>query len=395
MKKLSTLFFITATAALGVVACNSGNNSSQPVNPPVSFCAANVANFSTVPTNLLAYPYNGLWGPSIANISFPQVLESCNTNATWQQSRVLAATQYWVDRKVNYCHHHVPTWYPTESLNGAVNPQAQASFESCSTSTDVMPPVPSESMIRWNYSGVGSESAVAWYNLNSGRAYPTGNYGYGADCSDYTKLVYAYAESIYFTSDVSMQAGQAANQGNLAPNMAGFIDSNTPDNLGLYSAGNLVCADGSMAPNRGIANNTSCNSHGGYISVFESTGSYNANAVTDSMLNNLQAGDLLYIAGSAYDYANHTINPTVTHVIIWTGQKIGSSSFISNSMIAPETDIDSWGYHSNECSAQWWSADNNIGNWIITDSHYQGPDYRAFTSCFYRNQVWGVRRVIQ
>ena len=33
------------------------------------------------------------------------------------------------------------------------------------------------------------ESAVTWYNINSGLAYPTGNYGYGLDCSDYTMRV--------------------------------------------------------------------------------------------------------------------------------------------------------------------------------------------------------------
>ena len=32
----------------------------------------------------------------------------------------------------------------------------------------------------------------------------------------------------------------------------------------------------------------SCNGHGGYISVFTSSGGYNANGVTDAMLNNLQ-----------------------------------------------------------------------------------------------------------
>ncbi|MDD3266630.1 MAG: hypothetical protein PHC75_05550, partial [Burkholderiales bacterium] len=79
---------------------------------------------------------------------------------------------------------------------------------------------------------------------------------------------------------------------------------------------------------------------------------------------------------------------------VWTGQKIGSSNTITNSMIAPQTDIDSWGFHNNECGTDFWSVNNNIGNWIITDSHYQGPDFRAFTSCFYKNQVWGVRRVL-
>lgn len=67
-------------------------------------------------------------------------------------------------------------------------------------------------------------------------------------------------------------------------------------------------------------------------------------------------------------------------------------------MIAPETDQDVYGVNANECGTignpAWWSVANNLGNWIITDSHYQGPDFRASTNCFYRNQVWGVRRVL-
>lgn len=381
-------------------ACNSGSSSPQPtpsptITPTPSYCQQNVANFSSInDSDLGALPFNNLWGPSVANLPFPSTLAQCQTSTIWNQQRILAAINYWVGQKVNYCHHHIPTWNPSYELNGiTVNPSAKQAYEQCSANADIMPPVPPENIIRWNYSGTGNETALAWYNPNSGESYPTGNYGYGLDCSDYTKLVYAYAESIYFTSAVAMQAGQAVNQANLAPNMNGFVDSPESDSLGLYSAGNLVCADGTLAPERGVANSSSCNGHGGYISVFESDGSYNANAVTESMLNNLQPGDLIYIAGEAYNYTYQTINPAVTHVIMWTGQKIGSSSSITNSMIAPQTDIDSWGYHNNQCNGLFWSASNNNGNWIISDSHYQGPDYRAFTSCFYRNQVWGVRRV--
>jgi hypothetical protein len=384
-----------------LIACNGGSNNPAPTpsptsSPTPSFCQQNVANFSSVVTlNLATTPFDPSWGPALANLPFPTNLAQCQTSASWNQARILAAAAYWVSQKVNYCHHHVPTWDPAYALNGTTpNPSAVSAFAACSYNSDIMPPVPAESIIRWNYSGTGNESASAWYNTNSGLAYATGNYAYGMDCSDYSKLVYAYAESTYFTRAVAMQAGQSTAQSNLAPNMPGFIDSPESDSMGLYSAGNLVCADGSLAPNRGIANSTSCNGHGGYISVFESNGTYNANAVTDTILNNLQPGDLIYIAGSAYNYNTHAITPLVTHVVMWTGQQIGSSSMISTNMIAPQTDIDSEGYHMNECNGEFWSAANNLGNWIISDSHYQGPDFRAFTNCFYRNQVWGVRRVI-
>lgn len=136
-------------------------------------------------------------------------------------------------------------------------------------------------------------------------------------------LNYAYAESIHFTSDVSMQAGQSANELALGPNTTGFIDSAESDILGLYSAGNLVCADGTLAPPRGIANSTSCNGHGGYISVFDSSGAYVPNSITNSMLNNLQPGDLLYIAGCGSDNnalnesaCNYSPQQVVTHVVM-------------------------------------------------------------------------------
>jgi len=394
----SRLPLISVLLGITLYGCNNGSSSPQPSptnSPTPSYCQQNVANFSSLnDINLGALPFDNLWGPSVANLPFPTTFAQCQISTSWNQQRILAAVNYWVGQKVNYCHHHIPTWNPAYELDGVTaNPLAKDAYAQCSTNTDIMPPIPVESIIRWNYSESGNETALAWYNLNSGESYPTGNYGYGLDCSDYTKLVYAYAESIYFTSAVAMQAGQSISQSNLAPNMTGFIDSPESDSLGLYSAGNLVCADGSLAPSHGIANSNSCSGHGGYISVFESNGNYNANAVTDSILNNLQPGDLIYIAGQAYDYSRQTINPTVTHVIIWTGQKIGVSSSISNNMIAPQTDIDSWGYHNGECGGLFWSAANNNGNWIISDSHYQGPDYRAFTSCFYRNQVWGVRRV--
>lgn len=394
---------LAVASCISLAACAGGSSPSPTPTPSPSpspaptFCELNVGNF-TIVENTSLYSnsdlgFDPIWGPALLPLAFPSNLSSCQSSTSWQQQRVVQALLYWVGQKVNYCHHHVPTWYPEFTPSGATNPEAKASFESCSMSTDVMPPIPTESLIRWNYSGTGAESATAWYNINSGKAYATGNYGYGLDCSDYTKLVYDFAESIMFNSGIQQQAGQNTAQSNLAPNMSGFVDD-VAGNANGTAAGSLVCADGSLAPSSG-ATNTSCNAHGGYISVFTSSGGYNANGVTDAMLNNLQPGDLLFIAGLAYDYPTTAINPQVTHVIVWTGQKIGSSSLISESMIAPETDIDSWGFHHAECDGDFWSASNNIGNWIISDSHYQGPDFRAFTNCFYRNQVWGVRRVLQ
>jgi hypothetical protein len=382
---------------LAIISCNSGTTTPSvtptPTPTPVSFCQANINNFSSLDnTSLIGVQTYDTWGPELANLTFPQNLESCTTSIAWNQTRVLAATEYWVSQKLNYCHHHVPTWVPALPDT----PNVEASYESCSSNTDVMPPVPTESNIRWNYSGYGAESSGAWSYFNPAVGYNQGNYGIGLDCSDYTKLIYSYAESIIFTSDVSMQAGQSSSQANLAPNMTGFIDSPESDIYGFYSAGNLLCVDGTVAPPRGTANSTSCNGHGGYISVFDSNGTYNESAISDSILSNvLQPGDLIYVAGSASDPYNPE-SKSVSHVVIWTGQQVNNSN---SSIIAPETDIDTYGITHNQCGTpsnpDFWSASNNPNGWIITDSHYQGPDFRVFTYCFYRNQVWGVRRVLQ
>ena len=106
--------------------------------------------------------------------------------------------------------------------------------------------------------------------------------------------------------------------------MSGFVDAaalRSDDKTDV-----LVCDDSTASLNG--ATSISCDLHGSNISVFESNGSYNANGVTDAMLNNLQIGDLLYIAGLAYDNGTQAINPNVTHGIMWTGQKISTSSFI-------------------------------------------------------------------
>lgn len=386
-----------------VIGCNEGGSSPAPVvttpPPPSQFCTDNVANFSSL--NGVDLQATGFidpeWGPNLATLTFPSNLASCQQYPTWNQDRVIAATNYWVSQKVDYCHHHVPTWY--------ADTKAALETAACSTERNEMQGSSTyNQIIRWNYSGAGSETALDWYTpAVAPKTYGTGKYGYGLDCSDYTKLTYAYSEGILFTSGINPQAGQSPDQYSLAPNIPGFVDSTAKDILGLPAAGQLVCADGTLAPLGAatIGSTSGCSSHGGYISVFGADGKYQNDAVTDTMLNNLQPGDLIYIAGCASNpnSATSTVcdnNPReqVTHVVIWTGQKIGQSATIPNSVIAPETDTDNYGDNHQECNPGWWTVPNNMGNWIITDSHYQGPDYRAFTNCFYRNQVWGVRRVL-
>jgi hypothetical protein len=107
--------------------------------------------------------------------------------------------------------------------------------------------------------------------------------------------------------------------------------------------------------------------------------------ITPAMLNLLKPGDLIYLAfspssGQSGDGSNTT--SLVTHVITWTGKKIGyGPNDVNPSQISPES----------VCPTSW---QPQIGDWTIIDSHYQGPDYRDFTPCFYQNNIWGVRRII-
>ncbi|MDI1352824.1 MAG: hypothetical protein PSV35_08710, partial [bacterium] len=73
----------------------------------------------------------------------------------------------------------------------------------------------------------------------------------------------------------------------------------------------------------------------------------------------------------------------VTHVVIWTGKQVGLGAIDNNpAQIAP----------NGLCPEQSWLP--HIGDWVIIDSHYQGPDYRVITPCFYLNNLWGIRRII-
>lgn len=382
------IVFNLLIAAL-VVSCSSGAsaNNSTPSNTK-GICQNQACNFSYAlrggANSLIGIPTGISWGPQAQPIAFDPSLANYLTDSQWQQNRILAAINYWVSQKVNYCHHHVPTWWPAQG-SGFYTPG-----EICSNNGNIYPTNPltgQESMIRWNYSGIGAESQNAWYQHDG----VYGNYVAGLDCSDFSALIYNFGLSQLFTSDVSLQSGQV--EPNTAPSMSNFKDNQGLDLVGLPSAGQLVCADGTLATTNGTSNDPlACNNHGGYISVFNNSGQYESQAITDTMLNNLKPGDLVYISGDA------AVSKQVTHVVVWTGQKIGQSTLISESQIAPQSDADLVHTNPQLCistgESATWRAQNNQGNWIIADSHYQGPDFRAFTQCFYRTQVWGVRRVI-
>jgi hypothetical protein len=239
-------------------------------------------------------------------------------------------------------------------------------------------------VIRWNYSGTGSETMQNWVNNNY--------MWYGVDCSDFTKFYYNFALSgagiptfpSPFDSDTGYQAGQATNgtQSSLSPNQQ--VPGNPSLTLQPYSstpgagaAGTLLCADGSLEHH----GTTWCgNGANPYMSTLDNQGASTL-TITDKMLGYLLPGDILFLA-----FPNNPENiyqTSVTHAITWTGKKVGDGpNDIPASRIAPDS----------ICPNNW---QPHTGDWVIADSHYQGADYRVFTTCFYRTHVWGVRRVIQ
>ncbi len=395
----------TASVQSGPVLCYTPSHPvycSQPYQPdqlamqtiagPVpSTCTGNEANFNyelsqTFDSTTIDPTTINSWGPARNQLTLSPAnpnLTGCtttditNTNAIqWMQTRVIDAESLWVGQKLSYCHHHVPDFATPALSYGTPRSQIGGSDGGyCSPQIDIMPGSPYyNQQARWNYSGNNSETIDNWINNNG--------MWYGVDCSDFTSFIYNFAFGIQFNSDTGFQAGQATDhsQDNLTPNgqtalkvLQPFSNSNPNSPAGV-----LVCTTGQTENEL-----PECGGYGtnGYMSSFlNSDTSPTYSAVTDEMLTKLQPGDLIFLGFVSGDGNNTT--SLVTHVITWTGQKIGyGSNDVNPSQIAPE----------EICPTDW---QPQIGQWVIIDSHYQGPDYRMFTTCFYQHNIWGVRRVI-
>lgn len=346
-----------------------------------SDCNSNTANFNyelTQNFDNVSEAIDPAWGPYPIAIplspSNPNI-ESCyNTaGASWKQQRVLNAADFWINQKLNYCHHYLPDW-----MN--VNPSATKNNGGyCATNVDIMPgSAYYNQAIRWNYSGTGSETAYNWLNNDY--------MWYGMDCSNYTRFIYSFAldsshTGIYFSGNTQAQAGQcedaSATVCNLttSPNQQG-TEGNLYDVANL-TAGKLVCGDGTYDTGNDCVGH-GLDSNNPYYSAIDYQGHRTTELETEvqNNLGNLQPGDMLYIAA---DLSSAAATDSVTHVVIWTGKKAGID--IPLNQIAPD----------ELCPSDWQPT---TGEWVITDSHYQGADYRVITPCFYLKNLWAVRRVI-
>lgn len=385
----------------GPVICNPANKSvycNAPLVKPLFTkveqaplsCNANVANFNKeLSYSLDVKPNNKAWGPSRNHLPMSSAnpdLRQCVTTdpqdskaVSWMERRVMDLEDFWVRQKLNYCHHHVPDYATTPAFR-----PAKKGGGYCSVALDIYPGTPYYNKpVRWNYSGKGVETIDNWIKNQF--------MWFGVDCSNFTSFVYNMAFGIQFNSDTGFQAGQAedGSQDVLTPNSQTAMDQLRPfdDNNPNSPAGVLVCKDGKTEVEEPHCGGFGAN---GYFSVFVPPFTHphhprpTPSNITDADLRNLQPGDLIYLgfAGSG------GTNPTsmVTHVITWTGKHVGTGpNDIPADKIAPES----------ICPTKWKPIPGNGENeWVIIDSHYQGPDYRILTKCFYQNNIWGVRRVI-
>lgn len=332
------------------------------VNKPC-FCQHNSANFD----HELAYPFNSNrfvdgWGPKPKQLPLPLSLAPCMNDLDWQRKRIVAAADYWIKQKLNYCHHYLPNYItPINQRYRQVN---QGGY--CSSALDIMPnSVFYDQKVRWNYTNKGLETKENWINQTMWQ---------GLDCSNYTAFIYNFAFGYRFSSNVKWQSGQRkdGSQKNLSPNQQS--GNNLLDNP--RAAGRLVCADNTLEQGH------SCHGHGGYLSAIDSQGKKHRGSINASDLAALPLypGDLLFISATK----KNALNPSlVTHVVMWIGKQVGyGPNDIPPSQIAP----------NSICPQEIWMP--QIGDWVIADSHYQGPDYRVLTPCFYLNNLWGIRRVI-
>jgi hypothetical protein len=359
----------------------------QIISGPVpQSCQANASNFDYELTQTLdSSAVTTGWGPqrnclpmSPSNPNLAACPTSDAAGTLWQQQRVVAAADFWVKQKLNYCHHYLPDFNTLPSARNA----AGASGGFCNPVADIYPgSAYFNQEARWNYSGTGSETIDNWVNNNY--------MWYGMDCSNYTAFLYDFAFGTVFDSQTNYQAGQAVGncpgapavcQDMLSPNQQTTATTNMVLN-NPNAAGTLLCMDGTLDQ----GNNTFCQAHGGYLSAINSSGDFVTITAAQLAAIPLLPGDLIFIAGGGFP-EQQKINPDtseVTHVVMWTGKQVGyGPNDILPSQIAPD-DI---------CTVAEWTP--NIGDWVITDSHYQGADYRVITPCFYLDHLWGVRRVI-
>jgi hypothetical protein len=236
------------------------------------------------------------WGPF--PISYPKVTvpDGCD-NTKWQQQRVLALIDKIVKMKLNYCHHHTPSWLPPASQRHSTSNTSGGDANSAGQCSDAGTP-----------KGVGSDEG--WK---------------GIDCTTYTSFVFNYGSGC-------------------------FLNALT---------GDQGC--GTNAPGVALP-------------------------YTASEQEKFLPGDILFIAKSA------DAKPLqLSHGVLWTGIQLtyDNGPFSMNTLmnnLAPE---------SRKSITKYIEAQKTAGKpvFVISDSHYAGPNYRPFIG-WYSSAFSHARRLI-
>ena len=339
------------------------------------------------------------WGPKLkptpiyvgqinADRSIPLI---CVNNDQFLQGRILDITDYIISLKFNYCYHHLPY---VKTPNTQIGKNERLHY--CSNEVNLEPSsIFYKKPIRWNYvikdnqdyiytlnhDAINTESIISANAKNaqdmlkqSFDSWQDQARWYGIDCSDLTFIAYNYALGNQASALTSEQAGQSQ-----SIELNDKLDvTSVAKNVQGSSYGEYLCSNGKLA------NNGKCSNNAKLISVWQSD-KKNPVAITDKDIALFQPGDLLFITGNIH-------SPLVTHVAIWTGKKVGNGkNEIPKNLIAPNS-ICSKVINKDFKKDHWLPKD---GDWVIMDSHYQGPDYRVFSSCFYKYNIWAVKRVIK
>jgi cell wall-associated NlpC family hydrolase len=243
------------------------------------------------------------WGPQSLLQPQPRmpqgVISDSSDSVAYYVQRLIATAEALIG--TTYQHHHDPLWNPYangfSSDKGAANYWPWSSVSTNTTSNLYTPEQQLDGTWKLAHSTFPNPYAAAY---GQGMA--------GIDCSDLTSLVYNVSAGIYMNSAIGQQ-GVVDDEGHYCGTSplgwnnkvsAVFVDPSEPTSAAITS----LTPQFLLGPN----------------SVYDSTRNaryikrFNHPGTLDSVIRQLQAGDLLFIAGSPVPTSS------VTHVVLWLGE---------------------------------------------------------------------------
>lgn len=295
-------------------------------------------NWSTVGTV-------GTWGPrptTYAPITPPAV---CGDASAWKRELLFASINYWVDRGINYCHHHVPGWTPPNegklrSSTGGSTSGGDADAMTCTANRFADGHQRVSVGKAHECSATDAKYCDSPDEIDSPDAAKRVQWN-GLDCSDFTSWAY---------------------------NFAGLTTAPLPTGIGTQAC-TLTQAPGVLL-DINAANIESVQADG------------------HTLQDKLRPGDLLFVLAASSE--------NVAHVVTWTGLRWKD---LQASSAAAAYDPAKVGEPSSRLGGDLQkyglslAALESENPYMIVDSHYAGPAYRPFHG-WYRGSVTHVRRVI-